>query len=289
VRVCGDYKLTVNKVSKLDAYPIPKLDDLYTKLAGGKTFTELDLSHAYEQMLVDENSKEFLTINTHKGLYRYNRLPYGVVSAPDIFQRMMEGLLHGIPHVGVLLVNVLITGTTEEEHLMNIEAVLKCLSDAGLRLRASKWQFMKPSLVCLGHHIDAKGFHPVAAKVKAIQDAPAPINVTELKSFLGMGNFYGKFLPNLSSTIEPLHELLSKGTRWVWRSRQQEAYDTAKALLQSSQVLVHYDPEKELLLSCDASPYGVGAVLAHKMNDGSERPIAYASRHIPNLNEDTRN
>ena len=141
VRVCGDYKLTFNKVSKLDAYPIPKLDDLYTKLAGGKTFTELDLSHAYEQMLVDENSKEFLTINTHKGLYRYNRLPYGVASAPVIFQRMMEGLLHGIPHVGVLLDNVLITGTTEEEHLMNIEAVLKCLSDAGLRLKASNCQF----------------------------------------------------------------------------------------------------------------------------------------------------
>ena len=116
--------------------------------------------------------------------------------------------------------------------------------------------------------------------MKAIQDAPAPTNVTELKSFLGMVNFYGKFLPNLSSTLEPLHELLRKGTRWVWRSRQQEAYDTAKALLQSSQVIVHYDPEKELLLSCDASPYGVGAVLAHKMNDGSERPIAYASRTL---------
>ena len=101
VRICGDYKLTVNKVSKLDAYPIPKLDDVYTKLAGGKTFPELDLSHAYEQMLVDENSKEFLTINTHKGLYRYNRLPYCVASAPGIFQRMMEGLLHGIPHAGV--------------------------------------------------------------------------------------------------------------------------------------------------------------------------------------------
>ena len=106
-RVCGDYKLTVNKVSKLEGYPIPKLDDLYTKLVGGQTFTEVDLSHAYEQMLVDENSKEFLTINTHKGLYRYNRLPYGVVSVPGIFQRTMEGLLQGIPSTGVLLDNIL--------------------------------------------------------------------------------------------------------------------------------------------------------------------------------------
>ena len=148
VRVCGDYKLTVNKVSKLDAYPIPKLDDLYSKLAGGKTFTELDLNHAYEQMLVDDSSKEFLTINTHKGLYRFNRLPYGVASAPGIFQRMMEQLLNGIPHVGVLLDNVLITGITEEEHLVNLEAVLKRLWDAGLRLKVSNCQFMKPSLDC---------------------------------------------------------------------------------------------------------------------------------------------
>ena len=93
VRVCGNYKLIVSKVSKLDGYPIPKLDDLYTKLAGGQMFTELDLSHAHVQMLVDENSREFLTINTHEGLFRYHRLPYGVSSAPGIFQRTMEGLL----------------------------------------------------------------------------------------------------------------------------------------------------------------------------------------------------
>ena len=138
VRVCGDYKLTVNKVSKLDGYPIPKLDDLYTKLVGGQTFTELDLSHAYEQMLVDENSKELLTINTHKGLYRYNRLPYGVASAPGIFQRTMEGLLQGIPSTGVLLDNILITGPSTEEHLDNIEKVLRRYSEAGLRLKAVK-------------------------------------------------------------------------------------------------------------------------------------------------------
>ena len=138
VRVCGDYKLTVNKVSKLDGYPIPKLDDLYTKLVGGQTFTELDLSHAYEQMLVDENSKELLTINTHKGLYRHNRLPYGVASAPGIFQRTMEGLLQGIPSSGVLLDHILITGPSTEEHLDNIEKVLRRYSEAGLRLKAVK-------------------------------------------------------------------------------------------------------------------------------------------------------
>ena len=277
VRVCGDYKLTVNKVSKLDGYPIPNLDDLYTKLVGGQTFTELDLSHAYEQMLVDENSKELLTINTHKGLYRYNRLPYGVASAPGIFQRTMEGLLQGIPSTGVLLDNILITGPSTEEHLDNIEKVLRRLSEAGLQLKAVKCQFMKPVLECLGHRVDAEGFHPVETKVKAIQEAPAPKNPTELKSFLGMLNFYGKFIPNLSSILEPLHSLLRKDVVWKWEVEQQEAFDKAKNQLQSSDVLVHYDPEKELVVSCDASPYGVGAVLSHVMEDGSERPVAYAS------------
>ena len=264
-------------MSKLEGYPIPKLDDLYTKLVGGQTFTEVDLSHAYEQMLVDENSKEFLTINTHKGLYRYNRLPYGVVSAPGIFQRTMEGLLQGIPSTGVLLDNILITGPSTEEHLDNIEKVFRRLLEVGLRFKAVKCQFTKPVLESLGHRVDAEGFHPVEAKVKAIQEAPAPKNPTELKSFLGMLNFYGKFMPNLSSILEPLHSLLRKDVVWKWEVEQQEAFDKAKNQLQSSDVPVHYDPEKELVVSCDASPYGVGAVLSHVMEDGSERPVAYAS------------
>ena len=126
VRVYGDYKHTFNKVSKLDAHPIPKLDDLYSKLTGSQTFTELDLSQAHK------DSKEFLTINTNNGLYRYNRLPYGVVSALSIFQRTMEGLLQGISCVGVLLDNILITGPTDIGHFSNLEAVLKRLSIAGL-------------------------------------------------------------------------------------------------------------------------------------------------------------
>ena len=140
---------------------------------------------------------------------------------------------------------------------------------------------MKPVLECLGHQLDAEGFHPVEAKVKAIQEAPAPTNPSELKSFLGMLNFYGKFMPKLSSTLEPLHQLVRKNVCWKWGTEQQEAFEKAKNLLQSSDVLVHYDPEKELVVSCDASPYGVGAVLAlaHVMEGGSERPFVMPHEH----------
>ena len=113
----------------------PSLTTSARSLRVEKSFTELDLSHAYEQMLVDEEAKKLITINMRKGLYRYNSLPYGVSSAPGIFQRTIKGLLHGIPHISVLLDNILITGTTDGEHLDNIEAVLKCLFNAGSHLK----------------------------------------------------------------------------------------------------------------------------------------------------------
>lgn len=120
-RICGDYKLTVNQVSKLEEYPLPRVDDLFATLVGGKLFTKLDMSHAYQQLLLDEESKQYVTINTHKGLFKYNRLVFRVASSPAIFQRTMDTLLQGIPHVAAYLDDILITGATEARHLENLE------------------------------------------------------------------------------------------------------------------------------------------------------------------------
>lgn len=141
-------------------------------------------------------------------------------------------------------------------------------------------EFFQPSVSYLGHKIDAQGIHVLESKVKAIVDAPRPTDIQTLRSFLGGINFYGKFLKNLSSVLTPLYYLLKKETRWVWEQSQDDAYQEAKKMLLSSDVLVHYDPEKPLILSCDASPYGIGAVLAHRNEDGSEQPIAFASRPL---------
>ncbi len=131
----------------------------------------------------------------------------------------------------------------------------------------------------LGHKISRRGLQPTTEKVRAVANAPPPQDVTQLKSFLGLVNYYGKFLPNLSTVLAPLHCLLQKQTRWVWGSAQQKAFADVKALL-TSRLLVHYGSRKELVLSCDASPYGVGAVLSHVMEDGSEQPVAFASRSL---------
>ena len=125
VRICGDFKLTVNRAAKLDRYPIPKIEDLFARVAGGQLFTQLDRSQAYQQLLLCEDSKQYVVINTHRGLFGYNRLPYGISSAPGIFQRTMESLLQGIPNVMVNLDDILITGSTEDLHLETLGEVLR--------------------------------------------------------------------------------------------------------------------------------------------------------------------
>ena len=138
VRICGDYKVTVNGVSRLDSYPIPKTDDLLAKVGGGQFFSKLDLTQAYQHLELDEASKEFTTINTHQGLYRYTRLPYGVSSAPGISQRIMEILLRGIPGVYVRIDDILVSGKTQTEHLQTLRTVLQRLKEAAARIKKKK-------------------------------------------------------------------------------------------------------------------------------------------------------
>ena len=192
----------------------------------------------------------------------------------------MENLLQGLKHVCVYLDDILVTGSSKRNHLENLTEVLGRLEKAGMRLKQSKCQFMLPAVEYLGHKISEKGLQPMEGKVRAIAEAPAPQNVSQLKAFLGMLNYYAKFLPNISSRLAPLYKLLQKAVKWAWGPAQQEAFKEAKEALISAKVLVHYDPTKALMLSCDASPYGVGAVLSHKFEDGTEHPVAFASRSL---------
>ena len=213
VRVCGDYECTINQASKLDNYPIPKTEDLLTTLGGSQKFTKLDISQAYQQLLLQDESKQYTTINTHKGLYQYNRLPFGVSSAPGIFQRTMENLLHGIPCVIVRVDDILVGGKDDVDHFSNLDAVLTTIFAAGLRLKKSSCEFMVAQVTYCGYRISGSRTEPVKDKVEAIQKAPEQ-NVSQLRSFLGMLNYYHQFLRNIATTLEPLHKLLRQGTPW---------------------------------------------------------------------------
>ena len=280
VLICGDFRQTMNPVSKLDCYPIPKVEDLLATLRRGKTFTKVDLSQVYQQLPLEEGSRQYVVINTHKGLFSFTRLPFGISSAPGIFQRVIESLLQGIPGVIVYLDDILISGPIEGEHLAALDEVLTRLEKAGLRAREEKCQFLVPSVTYLGHTIGAEGIHPVPKKVEAIKKAPSPTNVTEFRAYLGLLTYYGKFLPNVSSVLAPLYKLLRNDYPWQWTAEEEKAFCASKELLISSQFLVHFNPTLKLMLACDASAYGVSAVLAHLMPDGSERPIAYASQTL---------
>ena len=225
-------------------------------IGGGEKFSNLDMSQAYQQLLLEEDPKKYLVINTHKGLFAYNRLPYGVSSAPGIFQRVMENLLQGIPFTVVRVDDVLVSGKHDAEHLNNLEEVFRRL----------KCVFMAPEVTYCGHVIDRNGVRTVPEKVQAIVEAPSPQTVAQLQSYLGMLNFYHRYLPNIATVLAPLHMLLKGGMKWQWEN----AFVESKKLLLQSTVLVHFDSEKELILACDASPYGIGAVLSHRMEDGSE-------------------
>ena len=218
-----------------------------------------------------------MTINTHKGLFRYTRLPFGVAAAPAIFQRTMEAILRDLPNVCVYLDDILVTGASEAAHLYILSVVLERLEAAGVCLKREKCSFMLQEVEYLGHHVSARGLQPLASKVQAIQDAPTPKDVSQPRSFLEMLNYYGRFLPNLATLLSPLYELLQSSKRWSWEEHQDRSFQEAKKLLATSDVLTNYNPRKPLVLSCDASPYGVGAVLSHRIPDDTEQPIAFAS------------
>lgn len=280
VRLCGDYKTTVNRAVDDECYPLPASQDLYAELGGAKVFTKLDLSHAYAQLNLDEQSRKFLTINTHMGLYSYTKLPYGVKSSPKIFQAIMDKFLQGVPHCLCNQDDVLIATATVEENVEILAEVLKRLDAHNVKLKKSKCAFVQSEVVYLGLKVTADGLQPVKEKIEPILKAPQPQNVTQLRSFLGMVQFYSRFLPNLASVLAPLHKLLQKDQKWEWSRAQQEAYVKCKKLLTSDALLVHYDNAHELQLACDASNDGVGAVISHVMSNGDVKPVAFASRTL---------
>ncbi|UYV63245.1 hypothetical protein LAZ67_2003535 [Cordylochernes scorpioides] len=249
IRICCDFKVTLNKYLDTAAYPLPTQQDLFSTLAKKKYFSKLDLRNAYLQLEMDPDTRPLLTINTHKGLFRFKRMPFGLANAPSYFQSVMDRVLSGIGGVICYIDDVLIATASIEEHLALLKTIFARLAK------------------------------PLDHKVQAIQKAKTPTNISELRSFLGLVNFYGKFIPNLPELLKPLHELLHKKRPWVWTKECGEAIDKCKNSITSERVLVPYNATLPLCLATDASQIGVGAVLSHII-EGQERPIMFASRTL---------
>ncbi|XP_026320398.1 uncharacterized protein K02A2.6-like [Hyposmocoma kahamanoa] len=280
-RLCVDFKKTVNPNLNIDIYPLPKAEDVFATMSGGSVFVVLDLTDAYQQLIVSESSQPLLTINTHKGLYRFTRLIYGIASAPAIFQKIMDQILSGIPNTCCYIDDILIKGNNMKDCLDTVRKVLERLDKYNVKVKEGKCTWFSESVEYLGHVICKEGRKPSKSLVEAIVKCKKPENVKELRSYLGMLNFYNNYIGNLSTLTKPLRELIEKNVKWNWSDLHQQSFELSKQKLLNSDILVHYDPSLPLVLFTDASPVGLGAVLCHAIKKGNnklmEKPIAFAS------------
>ena len=220
VRLCGDYKCTVNKSAKREVYAMPTVEEMFSKLANSSLFCKIDLSQAFQQLALDEQSQELVTVNTSKELFYVTRLTYGVSSSPAIFQREMESLLSGIPGVVYFIDDVLVSASTMAKLKQRLREILSRLAHTGLCAQLEKCVFAQTSVTYLGYRIDKDGLHPTEEKVKALTNAPEPSNVSQLRQFIGLIMYYSRFIDNHAQLLGPLYDLLRKDVHWQWGQRE---------------------------------------------------------------------
>lgn len=213
-------------------------------------------------------------------MFYYNRLPFGISISPSVFQKIMETVLQGIPGVVCFQDDILVTGKTKEEHVNCLRRVLERLNDCGLKIKRSKCVFFQKSVSYLGHVMDKDGLKKSDEKVRAIIEAPIPENKQQLKAYLGLVNYYRKFIPNMATVAHSLYNLLREDVDWIWSNECQASFNRLQNIIASEDILVHYNPKLKLKLACDASNYGLGAVLSHVFDNGVEKPICFASRTL---------
>jgi len=279
-RFCVDFRM-LNKSTIFDAEPMPNTDEIFSRLAGSKYFTKIDLSKGYWQVPLPEDCKQFTAFTTLQGLFQFKVMPFGLVNAPATFSRMMRKLLKGMDNVENFIDDVIVYTDTWDYHVKLVKDVLQRLKDANLTMRPSKCFVGYGSLECLGHVIGNEELQTDPDKLAAIRDAPIPTTKKQVRSFLGLAGFYRKFIPNFATIAAPLTDLTRKGqpNKVNWENSQDIAFSTLKKMLCSSPILKLPELDKEFTLRTDASDNGLRAVLLQMSGDVLQ-PVAYASRKL---------
>ena len=276
LRLCLDPR-DLNTAVKREHYVMPTLDDITSKLAGSKYFSILDARSGYWQIKLDERSSKLTTFNTPFGRYRFTRMPFGINCAQDIFQKKVDETYEGLDGVTGIADDIIVHGSSVEEHMANLEAMLQRSRDRGVKLNLEKCIFCVTEVPFFGHILSADGLKPDPAKITAIKNMDAPANRAELGTVLGMINYLSKFSSKLTDVTAPLRELLKKENEFQWEQQQESSFQCAKDLLtqEPGPVLAYFDETKEVVLQVDASQSGLGAAL---LQEG--KPVAYASKSL---------
>eukprot|EP00731_Ephydatia_muelleri_P013230 Em0007g540a len=279
IRICVDFTKLNESVCR-ELHMLPCVEQILAQLSGAKVFSKLDANSGFWQIKLSESSSPLTTFITPFGRFCFQRLPFGITSAPEIFQKRMSEILLGLDGVVCMMDDVLIFGPNQEIHDMRLKAVLQRVKSAGVTLNRDKCVFSQSSVKFLGQIVDAQGVRPDPNKVTAIRGMAAPMNTTELRRYLGMINQLSKFTPNIAELTKPLRELLSKKNEWTWNEIHQKAFSKLKDEVSTQPVLALYSPKLDTIVSADASSYGIGAVLLQRQLDGSVKPVSYASRSL---------
>ena len=283
MRFCVDFR-KMNDATIKDAHPLPRIDDTLESLHGAQYFTTLDLKSGYWQVPIREEDKEKTAFRTSSGqLYEFNQLPFGLCNAPATFSRLMDRTLAGLAWNICLyyLDDIIVFSSTWAEHLERLRAVFERLRRANLKLGARKCQLAAREVSFLGYRVTPEGLEPEPRLMEAISKLPPPINVAEVRSFLGLVGYYRRFVKRFSDKAAPLNRLLHKDHPWKWTQDCQEAFQTLKGEIASRPISAYPDFSKPFRLYTDASNLGLGAILAQKQ-DGKERIICCASRTLNN-------
>lgn len=280
LRICLDPR-DLNEAIKREHYQMPTIEEVATRLDKAKLFTVVDAKDGFWQKKLDRESSYKTTFNTPFGRYRWLRMPFGISSAPEVWQRTMHEFVEGLQGVEVIADDFVIAGfgdTTEEAHKsleQNERSFFTRCREWNLKLNKQKVSRAQTDVPFMGHLLTPEGLKPDPRKIEAIVAMPEPEDATALKRFLGMVNYLSKFMPHLSEMTEPLRRLEDKDVEWQWLTQHSIAFNTVKKYLTESPVLKYYNVNEEVTIQCDASETGLGAVLMQK-----GQPVCYASRAL---------